>query len=71
MDLNDEVPMKWIGLKVLATDAGGCDDDKGTVEFVARFKVNGKAGRLHEVSRFVKEDGRWFYVDGEMAPKST
>ncbi|MBP6053850.1 MAG: hypothetical protein KA739_18540 [Pseudomonadales bacterium] len=39
--------------------------DTATVEFVARYKVGGKAHRLHEVSRFIREDGRWYYVDGE------
>jgi len=38
--------------------------DEATVEFVARSKSAGRAQRLHEVSRFVKEDGRWFYIDG-------
>jgi SEC-C motif-containing protein len=33
---------------------------------VARSKLGGRAQRLHETSRFVREDGRWFYVDGEM-----
>jgi SEC-C motif-containing protein len=28
--------------------------------------VNGRAHRLHEVSRFVRENGKWFYVDGEV-----
>jgi SEC-C motif-containing protein len=70
MDLDDEVPMQWIGLKILCTEAGGRDDDKGLVEFVALFKVNGRAGRLHEISRFIKEDGRWFYVDGDTAPRA-
>jgi SEC-C motif-containing protein len=36
------------------------------VEFVARFKLGGKAARLHEVSRFRREAGRWFYVDGKL-----
>ncbi len=39
--------------------------DAGVVEFVAHHKVNGRAGKLHEVSRFVREDGPWRYVDGE------
>jgi SEC-C motif-containing protein len=43
------------------------DGDHAIVEFVARYKVNGRAHRLHEVSRFVREDGRWFYVDGEVS----
>jgi SEC-C motif-containing protein len=42
--------------------------DSDIVEFVARYKVGGRAHRLHEVSRFVREHGdgvaRWFYLDG-------
>jgi SEC-C motif-containing protein len=53
---------RWLGLDVKRAVEDG---DSATVEFVARFKVGGKpAVRLHEVSRFVREDGRWFYVDG-------
>ena len=36
------------------------------VEFVARYKVQGKAYRLHEKSRVVREQSRWFYVDGDI-----
>ncbi len=35
------------------------------VEFVARYRVDGRAVRMHERSRFVREDGRWFYVAGD------
>ena len=38
----------------------------GSVEFVARSKLGGRAHRLHETSRFVREDGEWFYVDGDL-----
>jgi SEC-C motif-containing protein len=57
-------PSRWLGLNVVATQDGGADATHGVVEFVARYKIGGKAHRLHEVSRFVKEGGRWFYVDG-------
>jgi len=43
------------------------DADHATVEFVARSKLSGRAHRLHEISRFVREDGRWYYVDGDVA----
>ena len=56
-------PIKWLGLQVLAAQASA---DAGVVEFVARFKDNGKAGQLHETSRFVQEVGRWYYIDGQM-----
>ena len=42
------------------------DADHAEVEFVARSKLNGRAQRLHEVSRFVRANGRWLYVDGQM-----
>ena len=42
------------------------DATHATVEFVARSKLGGRAHRLHETSRFVREDGRWFYVDGDV-----
>ena len=53
---------KWTGLEVLHAQA---NLDAGVVEFVARYKVNGKAEKLHEVSRFVLENGRWLYIDGQ------
>ncbi len=54
---------KWLSLEIkkyLPESA-----DRATVEFIARYKIGGRAGRLHEVSRFVREDGKWFYVDGK------
>ena len=57
------VPRKWLGLTVRRH---GAADDKATVEFVARYRVNGRGQRLHEVSRFVREHGRWYYLDGEL-----
>lgn len=52
---------KWVGLKVIAFHEAG---QKAMVEFIARYKINGKAHKLHEISQFEFEDGRWFYVDG-------
>lgn len=59
--------IKWLGLDVRRHAQQ--DDDHATVEFVARSRQNGRAARLHEVSRFVREDGRWFYVDGDFVEK--
>jgi SEC-C motif-containing protein len=39
--------------------------DRATVEFVARYRIGGRAARMHEVSRFVREGGKWFYLNGE------
>lgn len=61
-------PIKWTGLDVLHQEASS---DAAVVEFVAHHKANGRAGKLHEVSRFVREGGAWLYVDGvdgAMAP---
>ena len=56
--------VSWIGLKIIRTEAGGPGDDRGVVEFRARCRIKGNAGGLDECSEFVKEDGRWFYVNG-------
>ena len=56
-------PIKWLGLDVRHTETGG---DAGEVEFVARLRdSSGRAQRMHETSRFVRQDGRWYYIDGQ------
>jgi len=52
-------------LKIVHTEAGGSDDMQGVVEFVARYKIGGKAHRLHETSRFVRKGEQWFYLEGD------
>jgi SEC-C motif-containing protein len=60
---------RWLGLEVRRHEVE--PGDRAVVEFIARYRVGGgRAQRLHEVSRFVCEDGRWFYLDGEFASKS-
>jgi SEC-C motif-containing protein len=54
---------QWLGLTLKSHTLQ--DNDHATVEFVARYKLNGRAFRLHELSRFVRVDGRWLYVDGD------
>jgi SEC-C motif-containing protein len=66
LNLKDDVATKWIGLEVKRHELQ--DPIHATVEFVARYKLNGRAQRLHEVSRFICQDGRWFYVDGDIKP---
>lgn len=61
--------MKWLGLRIVAARVTG--DDTAEVEFIARSKPgNATALRLHERSRFVREGGRWFYVDGDFVEKA-
>ena len=54
---------KWLGLEVKKHTEQ--DATHATVEFVARYRIAGKGHRLHEISRFVREDGRWYYRDGD------
>jgi len=61
----DREPVRWLGLQVHRVAGGGPGEALGIVEFVARYKVGGRAHRLQEVSRFVREDGRWFYRDAQ------
>ncbi|WP_092952949.1 YchJ family protein [Paracidovorax konjaci] len=59
-----EPGVRWLGLDVRSHRTTG--PDRAEVEFVARQRdAGGRAHRLHERSRFVREGGRWFYVDGE------
>jgi SEC-C motif-containing protein len=59
----DPPGLRWLGLDL--RQHASQDADHATVEFVARSKLGGRAQRLHETSRFVRDEGRWFYVDGE------
>ena len=56
---------KWLGLKIVDHQTVG--ENAAEVEFIARFRIGGgSAARLHERSRFLREDGRWRYVDGDL-----
>ena len=57
---------QWCGLQIVRTEAGSGDDDQGVVEFKAFARTGEKVFTLHEVSRFLREDGQWLYVDGDM-----
>ncbi|MDQ4212669.1 YchJ family protein [Microbacterium capsulatum] len=56
--------LRWLRLDVLAREGGGPFDSTGTVLFEAIHRDAGGRGVLRELSRFVREDGRWYYVDG-------
>jgi SEC-C motif domain protein len=63
-DISPDDATKWLGLDVrrhIAVDA-----DHAQVEFVARYRIAGRGARIHELSRFVREAGRWYYVDGDL-----
>lgn len=60
--IRKQEPYKWTGLNVIAHHQ---ERQTATVEFIAKFKVHGRAEKMHEISRFVFEDGQWFYVAGD------
>jgi SEC-C motif-containing protein len=57
--------VRCISMKVLGTKAGGPGDETGEVVFHAKLLINGKRMLHWERSRFVREEGRWAYLDGE------
>ncbi|WP_298830506.1 YchJ family metal-binding protein [uncultured Piscinibacter sp.] len=61
---SDPPGLKWLGLEVRRHERQ--DENRATVRFVARSKLGGRAQRLQETSRFVREGGRWYYVDGDL-----
>jgi SEC-C motif-containing protein len=62
LDLDVPPRPQWLGLTVKAHVP--LDATHATVEFVARYKLNGRAFKIHETSRFEQVGGRWLYVDG-------
>ncbi|MBP2166910.1 SEC-C motif-containing protein [Erwinia toletana] len=58
---------RWLGLNITAQQAGK-DDDEAFVTFFARFAENQRTSAIHERSRFLRDDQRWYYIDG-IAPQ--
>ena len=61
-DLRMDERANWLGLKIISTHKGMEGDKTGIVEFVARYKINGKATRIKEASEFIFQNGHWLYV---------
>lgn len=55
--------MQWRRLDVLDTVAGGPFDSTGEVEFAAHYRLEGERGVQRERSRFVRDAGRWVYLN--------
>jgi SEC-C motif domain protein len=60
-DVTIDTEIVWSALEVIDTD-----DDRGEVEFIARFESDGQPDAMHERSRFERRRGRWLYVDGDV-----
>lgn len=64
LDAQQPLPT-WLGLDI--RQHHDVDENHASVEFVARYRLGGgRAQRQHETSRFVREDGQWYYLDGQM-----
>ncbi|MFJ2552796.1 YchJ family protein [Microbacterium sp. NPDC087591] len=64
--LEIEPDLEWRRLVILARDGGGPFDHEGVVEFEAYWRQGEARGSLRERSRFVREDRRWLYLDGDV-----
>lgn len=66
MTLELDPAQKWLRLEILDKHDGGPWDSQGTVTFAAHYSFEGQRGKQQELSRFVREDKQWFYVDGDV-----
>ncbi|ALQ51237.1 YchJ family protein [Nitrosomonas ureae] len=64
IEVIDQLSKKWLGLVIKRHEH--FTGNRAIVEFIARYKINGRAHRVHEISRFIREAGIWFYVDGDI-----
>lgn len=72
-DFEDNIKITWTGLDIVDTEEGRENDENGIVEFIANYEVSGRQMKQHERSSFVKEEGEWFYLDGDFVkpPQAT
>lgn len=64
IDFSKEGDVTWTRLEIVKTKKGAEKDNKGVVEFKAFYLLNGEEYAMNEISRFVKKDGSWYYLDG-------
>lgn len=61
-DLTLQADIKWIGLQIIEFQSA---PESASVEFEARLLHAGKVEALHELSRFVLQQGQWLYTSGD------
>lgn len=63
-----EAGLRWESLAIEETIDGGVGDRRGWVRFRARWSdaATGERGELRELSRFVRQRERWWYVEGDV-----
>ncbi len=70
---------EWLNLTIIEASKGRENDAIGIIEFAAAFRKKTltasasdpdptEVSQMHERSRFVQEDGQWFYIDGQQLP---
>jgi SEC-C motif domain protein len=65
LDASTDKATRWLGLQIRRDVP--IDADHAEVEFVARYKIGGRAYRLHETSRFERDElQHWRYTDGDI-----
>jgi len=62
---------QWKALDIREIIDGGVHDETGSIEYVARFRLDGQSRIHHERSKFARENGRWLCVGGQVNPKSS
>ena len=60
--------VQWMRLEIISASQVTAADKTGKVEFRAYYRADGREEVLHELSRFKKHSGRWFYLDGVFSP---
>jgi SEC-C motif-containing protein len=68
-DVDIDPGIVWTGLEIADIVAGDVDDERGEVEFSARYQSGGRPAELRERSLFERRAGRWFYVDAIANPR--
>ena len=66
-ELLPDAAQRWTGLQILRVEAGGPDDVRGVVEFRAHWRLGRERDVLQERSRFVRQSGSWWYLDGQVS----
>lgn len=57
---------QWDGLEIIKTEKGEAADDVGFVEFIARYREKQKKHEHHEIAKFTKKDGKWYFYDSDI-----
>lgn len=63
-EIANTVELNWCHLRVISSEIDSSDDAQGFVEFRAQYLEDDKLYSMQELSRFIRQDKQWFYVDG-------